>query len=295
MEINQVEVPLCQVGRRAGVGCRRAGALLHRHRRPERCFRWDPASGDPASWDVPDMVGSMALRGRGPGAIVALVDGIHTLDFETGAVNPSRCSIPRTPTSSSPTARSTGPGRFVFGTSHRKAGAGWGAFRARRQTARLTQLDDDLILGNGPCWSPDNKTLYHADSHASHRSMPTITTSRAGAAANRRRILRIRALTARSLTERRSMPTAISGSRSAKAAWCCASRPRARSSGESNCRRASRRAACSAGPTSTGSIVPTIDPPSLGRDPARWTARLFVIEGIGANGLPNRASQDKTS
>ena len=28
----------------------------------------------------------------------------------------------------------------------------------------LRQIDDDYILGNGPCWSPDDKTFYHADS-----------------------------------------------------------------------------------------------------------------------------------
>ena len=28
----------------------------------------------------------------------------------------------------------------------------------------LTKLDGDVFLGNGPCWSPDSRTLYHADS-----------------------------------------------------------------------------------------------------------------------------------
>jgi hypothetical protein len=43
----------------------------------------DPATGKTRSWDVPRPIGSMALR-EGGGAIIALPDGVHTFDFETG-------------------------------------------------------------------------------------------------------------------------------------------------------------------------------------------------------------------
>jgi len=54
-------------------------------------------------------------------------------------------------------------GRFVFATSHRAMKQPKGGLYSLDH-GRLTQLDDDIHLGNGPCWSPDNTTFYHADS-----------------------------------------------------------------------------------------------------------------------------------
>src|SRR5688572_10952109 len=53
----------------------------------KRVFRWHPGSGEHRGWGVPAMIGSMALRESG-GAIAALPDGIHVLDFGSGAVTP---------------------------------------------------------------------------------------------------------------------------------------------------------------------------------------------------------------
>ena len=39
------------------------------------------------SWGMPCMIGSLALRDGG-GAVVALADGIHFLDFDTGELTP---------------------------------------------------------------------------------------------------------------------------------------------------------------------------------------------------------------
>ncbi len=47
--------------------------------------RYDPRNERTRSWNVGQVIGSMALRERG-GAIVALKDGIYTLDFESGVL-----------------------------------------------------------------------------------------------------------------------------------------------------------------------------------------------------------------
>lgn len=130
----------------------------------KKVFRWDPATGDHREWAVPDMIGSMALRHEG-GAIVALVDGIHALDFESGAVTPLALMEPANPATQSADGKVDRAGRFVFGTSHRKAAEPVGGLYSLDQGA-IRQLDSGLTLGNGPCWSPDNATLYHADSMA---------------------------------------------------------------------------------------------------------------------------------
>ena len=48
-------------------------------------YSCDAKGGDRKSWNLPEPVGSLALREKG-GAIVSLRNGFHTLDFETGAV-----------------------------------------------------------------------------------------------------------------------------------------------------------------------------------------------------------------
>src|SRR5919109_3921071 len=45
--------------------------------------RLDPESGATRSWEMPSRIGSFGLREAG-GAVVALVDGFHLLDFDTG-------------------------------------------------------------------------------------------------------------------------------------------------------------------------------------------------------------------
>src|SRR5690606_21921281 len=55
-------------------------------------------------------------------------------------------------------------GRFVFGTSHRQAKEAVGGLYSLGLDGAVAQLDRELILGNGPCFSPDDRTLYHADS-----------------------------------------------------------------------------------------------------------------------------------
>ena len=62
----------------------------------------------------------MALR-EGGGAIVALGDGIHALDFDSGAVTPLALLAPADPEVQLADGKVDRAGRFVFGTSHRKA------------------------------------------------------------------------------------------------------------------------------------------------------------------------------
>ena len=86
MRITRLELPRCSVGE-GPVWDVAEQALYYIDILEQRVFRWDPASGERRSWGVPAMIGSMALREQG-GAIVALPDGIHALDFASGTVAP---------------------------------------------------------------------------------------------------------------------------------------------------------------------------------------------------------------
>ena len=162
MQVTKLDLPPCKVGE-GPVWDVAEQALYYIDILAQKVFRWHPQSGALAEWSVPDMIGSMALR-EGGGAIVALVTGVHTLDFQTGAVAPLALLDPATPDLQLADGKVDRAGRFVFGTSHRKAQEPLGGLWSLGTDGTLTQIDDDIILGNGPCWSPDNRVLYHADS-----------------------------------------------------------------------------------------------------------------------------------
>jgi sugar lactone lactonase YvrE len=132
----------------------------------KRVHRHDPASGETRSWATPDIVGALALRERG-GAVVAVRDGLHALDFETGAVEP----IARHGADPARVIFNDGKvdrrGRFVVGLSDLDfdAAAPQGGLYSLGAGHRLSRLAGDISLSNGPCWSPDDKTLYFSDTH----------------------------------------------------------------------------------------------------------------------------------
>ncbi|MGC1270377.1 MAG: SMP-30/gluconolactonase/LRE family protein [Croceibacterium sp.] len=162
MRITQADLPKCMVGE-GPVWDVAEQALYYIDILAKQVFRWDPATGDLRQWAVPDMIGSMALR-TGGGAIVALVSGIHTLDFASGAVEPFALPEPANPALQLADGKVDRAGRFVFGTSHRQAKEPLGGLFSLGTDGAISQLDSGLILGNGPCWSPDDTVLYHADS-----------------------------------------------------------------------------------------------------------------------------------
>jgi L-arabinonolactonase len=126
-------------------------------------LRYDPATDVSRTWTVPDMIGSMALREQG-GAIVALASGIHALDFETGACTPFAQLDPPDARVQLADGKVDRRGRFVVGTSDRKMKEPLGGLYSLGTDGLLRNIDRDIFLSNGPCWSPDNRTLYHSDS-----------------------------------------------------------------------------------------------------------------------------------
>jgi L-arabinonolactonase len=123
---------------------------------------------------VPTHIGSMALREKG-GAVVALANGLHFYDFEAQTVR-----LIADPESDEPETRFNDGkvdrrGRFIVGTmayDHDR----YEADRGQRPTrigalyrldadASVTRLDSGIRCSNGPCWSPDNRTLYFTDTY----------------------------------------------------------------------------------------------------------------------------------
>jgi sugar lactone lactonase YvrE len=282
MRITQLELPRCSVGE-GPVWDVAEQALYYIDILKKRVFRWDPATGDLKTWEVPDIIGSMALREHG-GAVVALGTGVHTLDFATGAVEPLALLDPPDPEVQLADGKVDRAGRFVFGTSHRTMKEPRGGVYSLGPDGALVQLDGDVFLGNGPCWSPDDRTFYHADS-LRHLIYAYDYDLQSGRATNRRPLFDSSAWgpipDGATVDADGNLWTAICEG----GVVLCLS-----STGEVLREIAfPTRIPASVmffGPNLDRLFVPTIDPSFLGREAAPGDGHCYVIDDLGVRGLP---------
>src|SRR5262245_40159807 len=124
--------------------------------------RFDPASGQDTRWPTPEPVGSLARRAAG-GVVIALRTGFHFLDLETGAVTPvARPELDR-PENRFNDGKPDRRGRFWAGSMHDPETAPTGALYRLDPDASCHRMVDGLVCSNALCWSPNGRTMYHAD------------------------------------------------------------------------------------------------------------------------------------
>ncbi|MDB5717878.1 MAG: SMP-30/gluconolactonase/LRE family protein [Sphingomonas bacterium] len=252
------------------------GSQVHRH---------DPSAGDTRSWDVPGKIGSMALREQG-GAILALPDGIYSLDFDSGAVAPFATLAAPDPRVQFNDGKVDRRGRFIVGSTHSDLQnlQPLGSVYRLDAGGALSVIDSGIHISNGPCWSPDDATFYFADSFpfAVYAYDYDIET---GAVANRRLFADTRALG--------GIPDGATVDRDGllwmaicEGAKVVAFRP---DGGIERIVDMPTRLTASVmfgGPDLDLLYVTTIDPTVLGRPAEEGGGSTFVIEGLGARGLP---------
>ena len=129
-----------------------------------RVFRATHDGREIRAWDLPDKVGSIAIRKNGNGAICSLANGFHALDFQTG-----ECTLIHDPEPGKSANRLNDGkvdkrGRFIAGSMDTQESGPNGALYRLDPDMSVTKIDDGIIVSNGPCWSPDGKTFYFADS-----------------------------------------------------------------------------------------------------------------------------------
>ncbi|MDN3516572.1 SMP-30/gluconolactonase/LRE family protein [Aquisalimonas lutea] len=115
------------------------------------------------TWDVPDKIGSIALRKDGNGAIVALRTGLHLLDFASGRVEPLMDPEADIETTRLNDGKVDRRGRFVVGSMDMQEEAPNGALYRLDPDFTCHRLTDGIMVSNGPCWSPDGTTFYFTD------------------------------------------------------------------------------------------------------------------------------------
>ena len=126
-------------------------------------FRHDPASGAIARRDLPGAtVGSLALRAAG-GMVLAMDDGFHAYDFETGALETiaePEAGVANTRFNDGKVDRQ---GRFIAGSLERNFAARSGTLYRLDADLSVARIEDRVVCTNGPCWSPDGATFYFTD------------------------------------------------------------------------------------------------------------------------------------
>ena len=139
-----------------------AGSTIH---------RYSPSRNAHEHWETPRPIGALALRGRDD-AVLALEDGFYAFDFASG-----RCDAIARPEKDNARVRFNDgkcdrQGRFLAGTAIQAGAEGApGALYRLNRDLSVDVLARDLMIVNGPCFSPDGATFYFADSlrHAIYR------------------------------------------------------------------------------------------------------------------------------
>jgi len=129
----------------------------------KKLWRYDERSDAFNHWDMPATISSLALDGQG-GAVVAMQSGLHHLSLDTHQLTPI-CH----PASSDTRlllndGKADARGRFVMGTVVTTGDEAIAGLHSLHPDGVAVQLDTGFRITNGPCWSPDSSLFYLAES-----------------------------------------------------------------------------------------------------------------------------------
>jgi sugar lactone lactonase YvrE len=124
--------------------------------------RFDPSTGVNTAWAMPASIGCFALRMRG-GFVAALRDGIWFVD-SNGKLERKIADAPYDPAHHRfNDGRVDQQGRLWAGTMNEQRDANTAALYRLDADLKLTPVIGDIMISNGLAFSPDGRTLYHAD------------------------------------------------------------------------------------------------------------------------------------
>lgn len=150
--------------------CARTRRLLWIDSRAPALRRFDPATGEEERWAMPALLGACAPTERG--VLLPLRTGLHHLDLSAGTLDflaPAPCDARRFVLND---GRCDPAGRFLVGAMYEPLPPGElsEAPRAaplwRYGDGGWTALTEPVATSNGLAWSPDGRTMYHADTPA---------------------------------------------------------------------------------------------------------------------------------
>jgi L-arabinonolactonase len=134
--------------------------------------RYDPATGKNHFWPLPAPLGSFALRQSG-GVLLAMNTGLHFFAPQSGAIEPLVDPEAAIPDSRLNDGKCDRAGNFWVGSMKDPIEPMRASSTIYRFTPdrRIEKKIPGRIVSNGIAFSPDNKTMYHAETHRSVRSV----------------------------------------------------------------------------------------------------------------------------
>ncbi len=125
--------------------------------------RLDYASGRIDTWNMPDLVGSIAFAEDGR-LLVALRDSVALYDPAAGSLETIARPVAHPPGHRFNDGRCDRQGRFWAGTMHHVTRAPEGVLYRLDRGRELVGVLSGIAIPNSLAWSPDGKTMYFADS-----------------------------------------------------------------------------------------------------------------------------------
>lgn len=128
-----------------------------------KLHRFDTGSGKHAFWDLPKPIGSFVPRAKG-GFLLAFRAGLAFLDRPGGTIEwftPAGLDLGEARFND---GKCDARGRFWVGSMDRNVKQPIGKLYRLDADLSLHVVDTDIIISNGPSWSPDRKHFYFNDS-----------------------------------------------------------------------------------------------------------------------------------
>ena len=129
-----------------------------------KVHRYVPASGEVRSWTMPEIIGSLVFSKAG-GIVAGMQSGFCRLSLDPVAVEPVTNPQPG-PDVIFNDGKCDRRGRYLVGTMDRNFTPGAGKLWRLDGDWTTHLLDEGITVSNGLGWSPDNGTMYFADTRA---------------------------------------------------------------------------------------------------------------------------------
>jgi len=127
--------------------------------------RYDPATREVQKWDMPEEVGSIVFR-RGRGIVAGMKSGFCFIDLETMQIDTIADPEADIPGNRFNDGKCDRLGRYWCGTMDAALANPTAALYKLDTDLSCHKMDDGFICTNGMAWSPDNRTMYFADTRA---------------------------------------------------------------------------------------------------------------------------------
>lgn len=139
---------------------------------PSRLLRYDPINGDLKTWDMDEMITSVATRENGKGLIIASHGGLNFFNPEQPGLQRILDPEPMKPFNRSNDGAADPAGRYWLGTMQNNIAPDTSGMAIVAASGGLYRIDTDLsyhtmatdiTIANTICWSPDARTMYTTD------------------------------------------------------------------------------------------------------------------------------------